>query len=128
VGIRLRQALALMCALYISGAHWVVLQSAAWTGMIVARAPKVGVESAVRSTFDGGHPCNLCIAVKQGQENEQKQSSSGIVLSELAKVEIVLPVEVRLVKPEAMDFRFPRYLSHGVSRSLAPPKQPPRLA
>lgn len=96
--------------------------------MLVTRTAEVGVENAVRTTFDGGHPCNLCLAVKQGQKTEQEKESSGLIMSELAKVELILPANVSMEEPVVSEFEYPVCVFNGVSRSLAPPKQPPRLA
>ena len=96
--------------------------------MLVTRTAEVGVEKAVRTTFDGGHPCNLCLAVKQGKKTEQEKESSGIIIGELAKVDFVIPANVSMVKPVVSEFEYPVSVFSGVSRSLAPPKQPPRLS
>src|SRR5688572_27774761 len=52
----LLRALAIVCALQVSGAHWLALQTVAWTGMLVTRSQQAGVEEAMRTTFDGQHP------------------------------------------------------------------------
>lgn len=52
--------------LYGSGAHWLLVQGAAWTAMVAARAGRGTVAEAVTTTFDGRHPCRVCLAVKRG--------------------------------------------------------------
>lgn len=51
--------------LYGSGAHWLLVQGAAWAGMLAARSSR-GAISAVSTTFDGAHPCRVCRLVKRG--------------------------------------------------------------
>ncbi|MEY4484365.1 MAG: hypothetical protein RL693_1817 [Verrucomicrobiota bacterium] len=61
----------LMSALFLSvGLQWACLQSAAWVGMVVSYSRQVNLGTAIAMTFDGEHPCNICKAVKKGQENQ----------------------------------------------------------
>ncbi len=53
--------LVLAGALFLTtGSQWVVLQSIAWTGMVVSYAEKAPLKVALMETFDGKHPCCLC--------------------------------------------------------------------
>jgi hypothetical protein len=52
-----------------------ILQAAAWAGMILDYSRTYGAEQGLSKTFDGAHPCALCCKVKQGREHEQKQSA-----------------------------------------------------
>jgi hypothetical protein len=52
--------------LYGSGAHWLLVQGAAWAGMVAARSGRSSVAQAVTTTFDGAHPCRVCLLVKRG--------------------------------------------------------------
>jgi hypothetical protein len=61
--VRLLLAAAL---LYGSGAHWLLVQGAAWAGMVAARSSRNSVAEAVTTTFDGSHPCRVCLLVKRG--------------------------------------------------------------
>lgn len=48
------------------GLHTVVIQSAAWAGMLVSYSLERGsVAQAVSETFDGEHPCALCKLAKE---------------------------------------------------------------
>jgi len=49
------------------GLHWMALQTVAWTAMLVERVQGMTVWDAVTTTFDGQHPCRLCLMVKEGQ-------------------------------------------------------------
>ena len=92
-GIRLMAALLLSCSL---GLHWAMLQSVAWTVMVVERTQSSGLSVALQTTFDGKHPCPLCQVVAAGKKQEKKAEA---VLGGL-KLEMPVPV------PSA--FRLPR--------------------
>ena len=62
----------LCCALYLSGAHWMVLQTTAWTGMLISRSLSASVVEALDSTFDGQHPCRMCEAISSGKQTEER--------------------------------------------------------
>lgn len=55
------------------GGHWAVLQSVAWTTMIVANAQSENFSDALKNTFDGDHPCELCKRIESGRQSEKKQ-------------------------------------------------------
>lgn len=55
------------------GLHWALLQTVAWTGMLVRYAQTDSLAIAVSKTFDGDHPCPLCVAVEQGRAAERQQ-------------------------------------------------------
>ena len=57
----------MVIALMVSiGLHTVVIQSAAWAGMLVSYSMQKGsVVQAVSDTFDGEHPCPLCQLAKK---------------------------------------------------------------
>lgn len=45
------------------GGEWWVVQTVAWSRMVVAYTASYGVREGVTRTFDGDHPCSLCLAV-----------------------------------------------------------------
>jgi hypothetical protein len=57
------------------GAHWAILQSVAWTGMVISYSQSSSFKEALEKTFDGKHQCRLCKLVKAGQRAEQKQGT-----------------------------------------------------
>jgi hypothetical protein len=59
--------------LAMTGAHWLALQSVAWTRMLVAFSQQDSLGTALGKTFDGKHPCPICVRVQQGWQQEQKQ-------------------------------------------------------
>jgi hypothetical protein len=53
--------LAVVSALVVTlGAHWALLQTVAWVGMIITYSQETTLAEAVEMTFDGEHPCRLC--------------------------------------------------------------------
>src|SRR5256714_9106049 len=60
---------ALCCAI---GMHWIVLQSLAWTTMLIDYSKNAPLCQAIAQTFDGAHPCSLCHAVNAGKHSEKK--------------------------------------------------------
>ena len=64
----------LVVALVLSlGLHWAVLQSVAWAGMLANYSQDASFSEAWSKTFDGKHPCKLCISIKQGRAEEKQQ-------------------------------------------------------
>lgn len=59
------------------GLHTVVIQSAAWAGMLVSYSLEKGsVAQGVTETFDGAHPCPLCKLAKTTESTpvDEKQA------------------------------------------------------
>jgi hypothetical protein len=65
---------ALFALMQILGAHWAILQTTAWLGMLVSYSQSKSIERAAAETFDGRHPCAVCTAVEQGKKQEQKRA------------------------------------------------------
>ena len=106
------------------GGHWAVLQSVAWVGMAVSYAQTDSLEVALKKTFDGQHPCKLCLAVKEGKQQEQKQTAFKVetkldflCFSQFSFVHPALPFTVLSPPAEAAPVR-----------PHSPPTPPPRLA
>src|SRR5229473_1519861 len=69
---RLGHALTVFAVMAAIGAHWVVLQSVAWTTMLAENLRTASVSEAVGRTFDGKHPCALCKQIANGRQGERK--------------------------------------------------------
>jgi len=126
---RLGHLLVLIALIEIAGGHWAVLQTVAWTGMAIDYSRSYGVASGLVRTFDGAHPCPLCLEVKQGRQDEQKQAPKEIDFK-LAKIQlfsphdsfaVTLPVPISRAAWFSVPFRFS-------ARSAAPLTPPPRAA
>ncbi|MFM7606103.1 MAG: hypothetical protein ACKO8Z_13025 [Prosthecobacter sp.] len=108
------------------GMHWAVLQGVAWSGMFLSNLNQGSVTEAVGKTFDGEHPCPLCLAVKEGQKKE-KDDSKPLTAKSVKKFEAVLVAEKRLVAPAAQIRSFPWLVSSLEGRSERPSMPPPRV-
>lgn len=53
------------------GLHWAALQGVAWTSMLVERAQTTSFSEAIRTTFDGKHPCRICKLVHDGKSSQR---------------------------------------------------------
>src|SRR5262245_52811445 len=69
---RIGHLLVLFALLTAIGAHWVVLQSVAWTTMLADNLRTASFPVAVERTFDGKHPCSLCKQIAKGKQTEKK--------------------------------------------------------
>lgn len=121
---RLAKFFVLIAAVQILGGHWAVLQTVAWTKMVVDFAQQDSLSVAVAKTFDGAHPCELCQTVKEGRKEERKKQEP----TAIAKLDAVLAPVVRLPpRPSAPRIFFVVTSTMcGVSQSPLTP--PPRLS
>jgi hypothetical protein len=106
------------------GAHWALLQSVAWVGMMAAYSRDGFIAEALSKTFDGQHPCCLCKMIQQGRAAEKKQEPQQIKPGSKLDVGIAW-------QSIAFDFHhdgetISSHNSHVVSRCEAPPKPRPR--
>ena len=106
------------------GAHWLLLQSVAWMGMIVSYSQRAPLTEAISMTFDGEHPCKLCIAVKEGKKAEKKQS---FVKFEV-KLDFLCAEAACLVPPSLPLTLLSPESTFASARCEAPPGPPPRFA
>lgn len=119
---RLAKLLVLLAAVQLLGGHWVVLQSAAWVGMLVSYSQGESVVAALEKTFDGAHPCDLCKVVKSGRDEEQRKP----VVETVLKQEAVLVVKVEVPRPAQTTMEFLAPLERAGEAWSAVPTQPPR--
>lgn len=116
------------------GWHWTALQSVAWTTMLISNAASCSFGEAVKKTFDGEHPCSLCLAVRDGMAKnapDMANNSTGskqqpVKTSTAGKPDLFccirslrLPSEYRNLSYEVRD-------TEVVSRRGAPSLPPPR--
>jgi hypothetical protein len=115
----------LIGALIISmGGHFALLQTIAWGNMLVDFSSKSSIAEAVEKTFDGGHPCSLCKALKKSKSEDEKKP----VLRSESRMEVILPVSVKVPFPRstAVTFRVTEYCGSFAEVFLAVPTPPPR--
>jgi hypothetical protein len=109
------------------GFQWTLLQSVAWTVMLLDRSAEMGWVQAMETTFDGHHPCALCKVVRKGRDTQQQQQT--VVLS-LAKTDMVAGDEAwELTAPPTVCVgHFITRDEHAAFKAFPPPWQPPRRA
>jgi len=109
------------------GFQWTLLQSVAWTVMLLDRSAEMGWVQAMETTFDGHHPCALCKVVRKGRDTQQQQQT--VVLS-LAKTDMVAGDEAWEVTapPTVCIGRILARDEHAAFKAFPPPWQPPRRA
>ena len=109
--------------LSITGGHWMILQSVAWTRMIVVYSRSSSLQTALGRTFDGRHPCGMCKLIQNA-----KRTSTQAALQQT-------PVKHDdwLAENQSFDFfRPPCAWTSGAddltyaSRADPPPDPPPR--
>jgi hypothetical protein len=106
------------------GAHWALLQTVAWTGMVVSYSRDGFFAEAVSQTFDGKHPCRLCEVIQQGREEEKEQDQQRVKPVSILVLGIVW-------QSTNFDFscdgeRIPAPDSQALARRDEPPKPRPR--
>ncbi len=66
----------LLAALVLLGGHWTMLQSFAWMRMLAQYSRDSSLSTAFVRTFDGRHPCPLCLQIQEGREKEQRDKEN----------------------------------------------------
>jgi hypothetical protein len=77
-GFRLFKCFLILSLAFSIGLHWTLLQTVAWTGMIINFSRNVSFSEALNKTFDGQHPCCMCKAIKQAQAEEKEQQKQQV--------------------------------------------------
>jgi hypothetical protein len=117
-------AACLLAILVSLGGHWLVLQSFAWARMIADYSRQESVASAISMTFDGKHPCQLCLGIQKGKATEKKPDEQ----KPFAHMEGLLPVNSFSLRGVA---EYPLVVPPcraGTEWSSPPPTPPPRPA
>ena len=105
------------------GGHFVLFQSVAWTSMMISNAKHGNLTEALEKTFDGQHPCALCMSIQKARESENKQQTPQV---NTAKLDLFL-------QPRPLTFP-PRFACWGhhlenvfaQAHALRPLLEPPR--
>ena len=93
--LRFGQVLMLLVLFAASGGHWMALQSLAWTRMLITYSRGGPIAAAVAKTFDGRHPCALCMEVVKSKSTERHSTRVVHVENTAAFVEPALLVVAR---------------------------------
>jgi hypothetical protein len=111
---------ALCCAI---GLHWIVLQSLAWTTMIIDYSKRAPLCQAITQTFDGAHPCSLCHVVNTAKNSEKKSDLQSLT----PKIDIICVARAISLLPRFAPFEYPVSDFSSSERRHSPPVPPPRL-
>ena len=106
------------------GSHWIILQTAAWTGMLFTYSQSSTFEEAFSKTFSGDYPCRLCKLVKSVQEKERQAETVKVE----SKLEFTFATGEPLLFPPASSRPSFVWTEHSDLRAPPPPVPPPRLA
>lgn len=106
------------------GGHWALLQSVAWTQMLVERTQQASFGEAVKTTFDGAHPCAMCKRITDGKQKEQQPEQTLLKV----KLEVIFERAVVAVFPPRPDVNFAHIEMSGEARTERPALLPPRVA
>jgi hypothetical protein len=123
--LRFGQVLMLLVLSVASGGHWMVLQSVAWTRMLVTYSQDGDFATAVTQTFDGRHPCALCQKIGQAKRGESRAAR---VMNVEQQAAFLPPVAAPVVRNDGISWRLEIPLWRGVARAEQPVAPPPRSA
>jgi len=116
--------LCVIAVFQLMGGHWAVLQATAWVKMLVKYSETDGVKVGISKTFDGQHPCDLCLSIAKNKQTEKKQSSQ----LEAAKIYLVAQAQRWTLQPPRYFWRLAPTISSLVSCESKPPVPPPRVS
>lgn len=121
--IRFTTVLVLVLSL---GLHWALLQTVAWTGMIVSYSRDASFTEAVSKTFDGEHPCALCKVIQKSRADEKKQDQQQA--KPISKMDLGLVWQTIAFNFDCDREPIPSPDVNASSRREEPPKPRPRTA
>ena len=106
------------------GLHWGLLQTLAWTGMLVERVQTGSFWEAVQSTFDGQHPCRVCLAVREAKSETGK--SQELPQWKLVKLD-VFPADEGMgwLREDPLGCALPGVVQQVCVTRNEPPESPP---
>ena len=58
---------------FAAGGHWAVLQTIAWSRMVIDYSKTTSLVTALSDTFDGDHPCPMCKKIAKGKQAEKRE-------------------------------------------------------
>jgi hypothetical protein len=111
----------------IAGGHWAVLQSVAWTGMIIEYSKAATLGEALARTFGGKAPCQMCRTIEEGRQKETKLPAT---LKADQRIDKFLARSVRAVPlPPETEYFYPPIRNEVASaRPTSPPAPVPIAA
>ena len=120
----LQKTFVVFAVIFGMGAHWGLLQSLAWTGMVIKYSQHSSLREALQKTFDGKHPCSICKVVKAGRQDEQKRDTQKLSLKLDPFVQDMLPL---VLFPPSLQPLSSRCVQSDCWPRKVPPTPPPIL-
>jgi hypothetical protein len=120
---RISHILLIIAVLTASGSHWLVLQSVAWTNMLMDNLQSRSVTQALECTFDGKHPCKLCKQIVKGKQTEKKSE----LRMEWKRLEFSYAPSVFVFGPPSFFWDVRATDDLAIARSHTPLVPPPKL-
>ena len=118
-----------MGCIHLLGGSFGVLQIVAWASMLVQYSSSEGISEGFTKTFDGQHPCSLCVAIKDAKSSESEKQPLQVAGEKLSLKELAFAPDFDLKHPKANTAPpslLPDPVDHFTARSDAPPLPPPR--
>ena len=123
-----RCAACALAVVLLFGGPWSLLQTIAWVRMVVVYSQQGSLTSALAKTFDGRHPCALCLQVRHGEQEDQQNNHQTPREKTEKMTELVWDAPSIAVPPAPTVFvevplPSPASYFHGLD---SPPTPPPR--
>lgn len=114
----------LIAVLAAGGGHWAVLQTFAWARMLVEYSAQASFADAVEMTFNGKHPCPMCLKIEKARKQERRQPMT----VEARKLDLFYDARVGLERCAICwrDSGTPFLSELHLDFHEAPPRPPPR--
>lgn len=107
------------------------MQVVAWAQMLRDYSAQKGVLAGVMETFDGEHPCKMCVKIAEAKQEEERRHPSPLDRSESASFKWLAPlVAVEVSGPVRNEVNlvigFAEPVPFGSQWTTRPPVPPPR--
>jgi hypothetical protein len=119
---RAGRILSVVALAYLVGGHWAILQSIAWVGMVSQYSQHQDIGTALVQTFDGKHPCPLCLAIAKKRQTENRQVAQNVT----GKLVAVLLEPAWTASQSGKCLVYFEIEHQPEARRAAPPIPPPR--
>jgi len=113
-----------LALLQILGGHLAIFQVAAWAGMLVKYSAAEGVEVGISKTFDGKHPCDICLGIAKTKQTEKRETSP----VDAAKIYLMAPGRSLTLQPPVHSWLLMATYAPLLGCDSSPLVPPPRVS